>query len=332
MNIKKRVFTMLRRHYYDAMSSQAAYKLIRTAVSLSIARMALNFLYNKLSIKSKVYFHPLSRAYRVYQKPFPSADKVLSISFGSARIKIPLSRDSIWLDWDTALSIAAHDWEIKQTYANLLKSRPPKLFVDIGANYGTHSLLHLCNNIPVLSFEPNPECVDKFLKICKFNNVHPRVVQKGLSQTSGYATLSYSARDTWLGKVDTTAASSASPRDSIHKSYSDLKRETISISKLDNYSSEMPDSSILIKIDTEGSELDVLLGGKILIKAKKPLIIFEENGSVEDRSKIYDFFKEIDYSVGDLPFNPSQAPEMSKEKFVRSTQTNFIAVPPGGWS
>ncbi|CAA9891487.1 conserved hypothetical protein [Candidatus Methylobacter favarea] len=76
---------------------------------------------------------------------------------------MPLTSERFWLDWDTAVSITGHDIEIKQTYEALIgSSEPPELFIDIGANYGTHSLLFLVHQIKTITFEPNASCHDFF--------------------------------------------------------------------------------------------------------------------------------------------------------------------------
>lgn len=140
---------------FKLLSNSATHKLIRAAVAIDIIRLVLNYFYNKLNCKQSSYFYPLSKAYRLQLKPFPEVTKIWRLIFGKSMIKVHLSPSSIWLDWGLVF-MTAHDWEITQTNLNLIRTDPPKLFVDIGANYGTHSLLHLCNNIPSLTFEPNP--------------------------------------------------------------------------------------------------------------------------------------------------------------------------------
>jgi hypothetical protein len=65
----------------------------------------------------------------------------------------PVEGDSA--DWGLSLLVAGHDVEIKETYRYLLEERKPKLFFDIGANYGTHSLIFLTHGVRTISFEPN---------------------------------------------------------------------------------------------------------------------------------------------------------------------------------
>jgi hypothetical protein len=65
----------------------------------------------------------------------------------------------MWLDWFLALATLGDDSTVKKTYAAIVSSsRKPDLFLDVGANYGTHSLLFLAHGIRTWSFEPNARC------------------------------------------------------------------------------------------------------------------------------------------------------------------------------
>lgn len=158
--------------------------------------------------------------------------------------------------------------------------------------------------------------------MCRLNNVVPRIVQTALGLSEGFSTLYYSELDTWDGKL-----AADSNLECFNKAINNIqKSETVPISKLDDYSAEMPESGILIKIDVEGMELDVLLGGRSLILLKRPLIIFEENGCENNRIRLFRFFREIHYVILRLPFESSSNMKLCEKKFVRSSDTNFIAI------
>ena len=89
----------------------------------------------------------------------------------------------------------------------------------------------------------------------------------------------------------------------------------------------MPTSGILIKIDTEGAELDVLLGAERIMKTKRPTVIFEENSSDANRINIYNFFQRANYIICKLPHRIGQSRELSKKDFLSSRHTNFISIP-----
>ena len=83
----------------------------------------------------------------------------------------------------------------------------------------------------------------------------------------------------------------------------------------------------LIKIDTEGNEINVLKGASEMIKIKNPLIIFESNNA-KGKSELQIFFQEMRYLIYDLPFgNRVGNKPLSKESFLNSRSFNFIAAP-----
>ena len=58
----------------------------------------------------------------------------------------------------------------------------------------------------------------------------------------------------------------------------------------------------IIKIDVEGSEMDVLEGGKFIINKFKPMIMMEVNkvhlqSSGRDLSELIEFYKSLDYKI-----------------------------------
>ena len=67
----------------------------------------------------------------------------------------------------------------------------------------------------------------------------------------------------------------------------------IDVTTLDQWSSFAID---LVKIDVEGGELDVLLGGKQLLKTSRPHLLVEI--SDESFCEIKNILSELDYKVG----------------------------------
>ena len=120
--------------------------------------MALYAIYSLLSIPQRERFH--SEFAKLFRNGITrSRPGTWSVNFAGKDILIPLNPDTLWLDWDLAVSILRHDTELMETYAGLIghRSYRPQVFVDIGANYGTHSLLFLVHGLPALSFEPIEE-------------------------------------------------------------------------------------------------------------------------------------------------------------------------------
>src|SRR5437667_2890756 len=121
---------------------------IRAIAASSWSRRVLNDVYLVLTPSQRALF------YKSFAKLFRNnrtqgRDGTWKVAFASKNILMPLTSETFWLDWDTAVSIVGHDIEVKQTYESLigLSSMKPDLFIDIGANYGTHSVLFLVHGI-----------------------------------------------------------------------------------------------------------------------------------------------------------------------------------------
>jgi FkbM family methyltransferase len=232
-----------------------------------------------------------------------------------------MTAERMWLDWDCALSIVGHDVEVKQTYAAILTSkRRPNLFVDIGANYGTHSLLFLSHNIETLSFEPNPSCHSYLRETCRLNALTPRLEECALGATPGTVELWYPETDTWLGSTDKDA------QHDLQQKYLTTVR-TVPQKTLDDFLASFVGRNVLVKIDTEGAEYQVLLGASRTLKEIRPCVIFESLGS-DDRTKLYGLFVSHSYSVAHLPLFPDEDPHLlGVEQFCESRSSNFVAIP-----
>lgn len=293
----------------------------RSIASFPWSRRLLNAVYLKLTASQRAYFH------QAFAKIFRSGNiqargGTWKVSFANRRILMPLNSGTFWLDWDNAVSIVGHDIEVKQTYETLLglASMKPELFIDIGANYGTHSLLFLAHGIRTITFEPNTSCHDYFKQICKLNHVTPTLEPVALGDGEDYVDFSYPQRDTWLGSTNSEIIKKLSQHE-------DLVSKKVEQKTLDNYSAKIAHKRTLIKIDTEGNELSVLKGATRILKEVKPLIIFECFGDNE-RTKLFGFLVSQNNSIYRLPWNPEdKAESLTASQFLASASTNFIAVP-----
>src|SRR5262245_38673232 len=98
------------------------------------------------------------------------------IWFEGHRIITPIRSERMWYDWPQAFSLLGHDFSVKQTYRSLLRSSiRPDFFIDVGANFGVHSLLFLACHIKTISFEPNLDCHAEFKHLCAMNGLMPEI-------------------------------------------------------------------------------------------------------------------------------------------------------------
>jgi FkbM family methyltransferase len=296
------------------------HRLVKVAAAVPWLRFPLNALYLRLKLPQYHKFYSLyAKAFR--ESALHPRGGVWTVSFAGRRIRMLLTTDRFWLDWDNALAITGHDITIKQTYSALIRSSAcPQLLVDIGANYGTHSLLFLAHGIPTLTFEPNSSCHDYFLRCCRLNGYAPFLEHVALGEIHGSALLSYPKRETWLGSTNAEVTKELSTT-------RDLITETVEQRPLDDYLLLMAQRRTLIKIDVEGNEIAVLRGAERTLKVCRPFVIFECRERNEWR-QILKFFQSKDYEVHALPWSPDAATEpMAMNCPHPAVATNFIAIP-----
>jgi FkbM family methyltransferase len=301
---------------------RAAFSAISAAVGRTGSRRLVNAAYSVLPYSSLKRFHRNFRLlFQDGQDDFQSGS--WTVSFAGRSIRLPLRREFIGLDWNTAISITGHETEIKETYEALLKSDDrPDVFLDIGANYGTHSLLFLAHGISTTTFEPNPRCHNYFRLAADLNSYPFALEAVALGAGEGQITLSFPEGETWLGSINPTVQerlSATHPMQSV----------VVPLKKLDDYGHLFAGKlKPLIKIDTEGAEIGVLQGARNVIAEHRPHIIFESNyADRSERKDLLSIFKEAHYSVFQLPRRPGTNEDLPKEAFLESSASNFIAIP-----
>lgn len=162
------------------------------------------------------------------------------------------------------------------------------IIVDVGANKGSYSQM-LCNagfKGNIMSFEPNPKTY-KQLVASTIGRSNIQTIQKGVSKEPGFFELyDYDDKD----KCGSEHASLFV--EAIEESRkSNSKVYEIECIKLDDL--EIEENIFLLKIDTEGNELNVLLGSEELIKSGNIDFIHLEFNEMNVYSKTYfrDFYK-----------------------------------------
>jgi len=292
--------------------------VVRQLASTQRGRRTLNSIYLRLTPAQRVEVHKnLAKIFRDVQVHAESG--MWNVSFAGKALRIPISTEGIWLDWDTAVSIVGHDLEVKQTYEYLIGTSPPDVFVDIGANYGTHSLLFLAHGIRTLSFEPIRSCHEVFFRLCAANQVSPSLVPKALGNAHGELEICFPERDTWLGTTVREVSTELGTR-------SPLVRATVEVECLDDYQDQFADTaSMLIKIDTEGAELAVLQGSVNVLERNRPTIIFEST-RVSERNGLHDFLNDHGYDVTTLPWSGGRVVPLTRSAFADAEDTNFLAL------
>ncbi len=155
-------------------------------------------------------------------------------------------------------------WEPIETRWILDRLRPGDTFVDVGANVGYFTLLAaraVGEEGRVFAFEPDPdnfELLARNIELNHLTNVVP--VQRAVSDRCGPAQLYLSERN----KGDHRIFPAGERRDSI---------EVLTVS-LDSYLGDEPDVDV-VKIDTQGAEVPVLLGMGSILRWSPPALVVE---------------------------------------------------------
>lgn len=193
--------------------------------------------------------------------------------------------------------------------------------VDVGANIGTHTVAFsqaATDKGNVISFEPQPAVADILRHNIVANDLRGVVVhQKGVAETKGFM---YIELPTYDMKANIGAATlSREVRDNSLK---------VAVTKLDALRLQ---NCRLIKIDSEGMGIRVLLGASELIKETRPFVSLEldEIGEVQD---IFDFFKTREYHMVFIEcpaFNANNFAGASENFFGVASEGMLLAVPAG---
>lgn len=202
----------------------------------------------------------------------------------------PFLKENIFFDMSAAEGTALYRILKENSYENettaviyfILKKIKPKLFLDVGANIGFYSALvkKIDSSISVIAIEPSPSLSKVAKNFCISNDVRVDVKTLALGEKKGRCSF-------YISKSDCSNSLREGFREA--KEIIDVDVDTIN-SLLVDYNPE----ACLLKVDTETTEGDVLLGGSEWINKNRPFIICEVLYGLED-PRIPIFLKNINY-------------------------------------
>jgi FkbM family methyltransferase len=202
--------------------------------------------------------------------------------------------------------------------------QPGMTFLDIGAHHGLYSVVaakRIGRAGRAVAFEPSPRERQRMRLHLRYNGVKSVTLEPcALAAKEGVASL------TVVVDGYTTMNSLRPPP--IDHATKQVKVETIS---LDAYlSCEKIDSVDLMKIDTEGGELDAFRGADRLLSRTRPLIICEVLDLVTRSwgyaaSDIIKLLRTYDYEWFDILADGSTQPHYPREEYLGVK--NYLAVP-----
>ncbi|HBE20261.1 MAG TPA: hypothetical protein DEG17_07890 [Cyanobacteria bacterium UBA11149] len=196
-------------------------------------------------------------------------DLFFKVRYGFKGVPFKIGDKTIRLDESLRRWNIASESGVHQILADYLQ--PGDIFIDIGANFGLHSLYAaqlVGNKGHVFAFEPVPATL-KLLKVnIELNDLYQQVtiVPKSLSNSPETSVTFYIPPE----EVAVTAAL---------QPYSE-NVQTIKVAnvRLDDYWDTINMPVKLIKIDVEGAELEVLRGAEKLLAQCKPVLLIEVHG------------------------------------------------------
>lgn len=183
---------------------------------------------------------------------------------------------------------------------NKIDSSMLQIFLDVGANIGVFSCFFAKSfpNIEVHAFEPVKITTEYLAKNVNHNNLQNVVVNNfGLSDKKSKTIIKIPKNNCHMGLV--TLSEKPLRFDEYDTEEIDVMSLDEYLGKNENYKNHL--EIIFLKIDTEGWEYFVLLGGKNVIKQYHPIILIESN---EINAKqcgiscecVFDLLKELGYT------------------------------------
>lgn len=278
------------------------------------------------------------RAYAAYSRAFASAGsrrvpggsallRLLRRTGGESVVKIRANDD------DTLLADFSDD-RILEVLHEIRRENPEfavlsallnegSTFIDVGANYGTFSVIasRLAGaSGRVIAIEPQPRLAGFIAESARESGIdNIEVIEAAAGAAHGRATLLVPAGDT--GRAGLMARFSGRGR---HDAV-DVK-----VIPLDDLEPKVtPLSRVVMKIDVEGSEMNVLEGGRKLIASTQPTLIIELNPWSADASgntvdDLLVALEDLGYSWFSLARDFPRS--LRHREIPRSTQENLVAA------
>jgi FkbM family methyltransferase len=170
------------------------------------------------------------------------------------------------IDWQRYRSYVYGTWE-PEVVSCLQRNVPPgALVLDIGAHIGFYALLLsklVGGNGMVYSFEPVPGNYDLLSENIKLNNCrNVRLIRKAVLANAGVIRVTVPGIEPTPGSVSLNTDYGTAPI-------------TVEATTLDGFAVDLQSRIHLIKMDVEGAEHEVLLGGERTIRRQRPDLMIE---------------------------------------------------------
>lgn len=175
-------------------------------------------------------------------------------------------------------------------------SKKINLFIDVGSNIGYYSLLGAKSNpkMKVYAFEPALGPKFYLIKNIYINNLSDNIsaIDLALSNTNGKIDF-YEVQSLKYKYLKHNLAGEGNA--GTKKTSRNFVKNQVEATTLNDFMKDYNINNVdLIKIDTEGTEIDILISGKEVIKKCQPIIICETLFNTIE-GELESFFRELDY-------------------------------------
>ncbi|MEM7140482.1 MAG: FkbM family methyltransferase [Actinomycetota bacterium] len=182
---------------------------------------------------------------------------------GTITVEVPLGDDGVARIIENSGTYEEHLLEFLRNW-----TRPDSICLDVGANIGAVSaaLARFADRGVVVAVEPVPSNL-AFLRrnLAAVPCADVRIIERTLGRTGGTESIQFDDAHPGGAFVATTAARSAASLD-VSRTTIDTLVEDETLPRLD-----------VVKIDAEGSEVDVLAGGVDVLRRHRPVLVLESN-------------------------------------------------------
>jgi len=176
-----------------------------------------------------------------------------------------------------------------------LAIEPGDQVFDIGAHFGLMSIYSsklVGAHGKVVAFEPSPRNREVLAHHCRLNRSSNVIIEAlGLLDRPGEFDFFMTTGHSWNSTFDAAFAQQQS-----------FDRTTVQADTLDNFVERTGLRPALLKIDTEGTEVECLLGGMNTLRRLRPVLVIEYNALSqsrpgEDKQRVIRLLEELGYRM-----------------------------------
>ena len=172
------------------------------------------------------------------------------------------------------------------------------VMIDVGSNVGANTLPLAAKHpqVKLHCFEPHPEIYKRLKSNIKINNINNVVSDNYAISNSPEKSLKFFAQK----HADNMGRSSLK----LNSDIKDHEEITVPTTRIDDRFADTIVPVLLIKVDTQGTELDILQSAEKTVEKFRPAIIFEledryfqDSERVQEKKTLQEFFDSINYRL-----------------------------------